>query len=56
MRSSAPGGSGRSERALHLHDRVLGEIEYPTYTVEKLVEEFPVFGETVGVYRVRDID
>ncbi len=33
-----------------------GEFEYPTYTVEELVEEFPAFGETVGVYRVRDID
>jgi transcriptional regulator with XRE-family HTH domain len=33
-----------------------GETEYPTYTVEELVEEFPAFGETVGVYRVRDID
>jgi transcriptional regulator with XRE-family HTH domain len=33
-----------------------GELEYPTYSVEELVEEFPVFGATVGVYRVRDID
>jgi transcriptional regulator with XRE-family HTH domain len=32
------------------------EIEYPTYTVEKLIKEFPNFGEVVGVYRVRDID
>jgi transcriptional regulator with XRE-family HTH domain len=38
------------------HDRYTGEIEYPTYTVKKLVEEFPLFGEAVGVYRVRDID
>jgi len=35
---------------------VTGALEYPTYSVTKLVEEFPVFGEAVGVYRVRDID
>ena len=33
-----------------------GDLEYPTYNVEELVEKFPVFGETVGVYRVRDLD
>ncbi len=33
-----------------------GGLEYPTYTAEELVEEFPAFGEEVGVYRVRDID
>ncbi|CAA9430826.1 hypothetical protein AVDCRST_MAG82-2096 [uncultured Rubrobacteraceae bacterium] len=31
-------------------------MEYPTYSVEELVEEFPTFGDAVGVYRVRDID
>lgn len=33
-----------------------GEAEYPTYTAEDLLEEFPLFGGTVGVYPVRDID
>jgi transcriptional regulator with XRE-family HTH domain len=33
-----------------------GEVEYPTYSAEGLVEEFPDFGEVVGVKRVRDID
>lgn len=33
-----------------------GEVEYPTYTAEELVEEFPAFGDAVGVLRVRDID
>ncbi len=33
-----------------------GETEYPTYTAEELVEDFPAFGSEVGVYRVRDID
>lgn len=37
-------------------DSVTGEIDYPTYSVEELVQEFPEFGEAVGVYRVRDID
>lgn len=37
-------------------NRFTGQMEYPTYTAEELVEEFPVFGEEVGVYRVRDID
>jgi transcriptional regulator with XRE-family HTH domain len=37
-------------------DPYTGEIKYPTYTVEDLVEEFPAFGEAVGVMRVRDID
>jgi transcriptional regulator with XRE-family HTH domain len=32
------------------------EVEYSTYTVEKLVEKYPVFGSAVGVMRVRDID
>ena len=33
-----------------------GETEYPTYTAEELVQKFPDFGATLGVYRVRDID
>jgi len=37
-------------------NHLTGEIEYPTYSVEELVEEFPAFGGTVGVVRVRDID
>jgi transcriptional regulator with XRE-family HTH domain len=37
-------------------DRNTGEIVYSTYTAEELVEEFPAFGATVGVMRVRDID
>ncbi len=38
------------------HNHHTGEAEYPTYSPEELVNEFPVFGEAVGVYRVRDID
>lgn len=38
------------------HQDVSGGFEYPTYSVEELVEEFPLFGEAVGVYRVRDLD
>ena len=33
-----------------------GEVEYLAYSAEELVEEFPEFGELVGVYRVRDLD
>ncbi len=33
-----------------------GEVEYPTYSPEELVKKFPVFGQTVGVYRIRDLD
>jgi len=37
-------------------DRVTGELEYGFYTAEEVVEEYPQFGGTVGVLRVRDLD
>lgn len=61
-----PGGyrvyveSGGIDAPAYLHpqrpNHFTGDLEYPTYSVEELVEEFPVFGEAVGVYRVRDLD
>ena len=33
-----------------------GNVAYPTYSVEELVQEFPAFGVAVGVSRVRDLD
>ncbi len=50
------GGDGTAYLNPSYPERVTGELEYPTYSVEELVREFPEFGEAVGVYRVRDID
>lgn len=34
-----------------------GQADYLTYeSAEELVEEFPLFGEAVGIYTVRDLD
>jgi transcriptional regulator with XRE-family HTH domain len=33
-----------------------GNADYITYTAEELVQEFPAFGEAVGIYPVRDLD
>ena len=52
----ANGSDGTAYLNPSLPHHYTGEVEYPTYSVEELIEEFPVFGEAVGVYRVRDID
>ena len=37
-------------------DRNTGEFEYGLYTAEQVAEEWPEFGSSVGVLRVRDLD
>ncbi len=50
------GGDGTAYLNPSYPDRVTGELQYPTYSVEELVRKFPEFGEAVEFYRVRDID
>lgn len=37
-------------------DHVTGRLEYPLYSAEDLVEEWPEFGAAVGVKPIRDLD
>jgi transcriptional regulator with XRE-family HTH domain len=37
-------------------NRVTGELDYGLYTAEEVVQDYPQFGDTVGVLRVRDLD
>jgi hypothetical protein len=33
-----------------------GNADYITYSAEEVVQEFPVFRDTIGIYPVRDLD